>query len=218
MDEATIVLVDDHPPLRAGVAAIIERSQRYRVVAEAGAIDEALHAIREHRPRVVVVDVTLPDGSGIDLTRLIRRGSLAERVLMLTMHARRALADTAFEAGADGYVLKDSTAEHLIAALDTILAGERYLDAALQSVEPDLILDSNPFGAGPGPELAQLSERELEVFRLLAIGQNSKQIGVLLGISSKTVDNHRASVMEKLGIESIAELVRLAIRTGTIDP
>ena len=218
MAEHSIVLVDDHPPLRAGVAAIIGRSGRYRVVAESGSIEEALRLIRQHRPDIVVADISLPDGSGIDLTRLITRDSLAEHVLILTMHARRALAETAFVAGAGAYVLKDSTAEHLIAALDAVRSGERYLDAALQSVEPERRTGELSLLPGDGGELTQLSEREFEVFRLLATGQNSKQIGVRLGISHKTVDNHRASVMEKLALESIADLVRLAIRTGTIDP
>jgi len=215
MKRATILLVDDHPPLRAGVAAILERSRRYEVIGEAGTLAEAMDQIRECRPGIVVVDVSLPDGSGIDFVRAVKRDHLVSGALMLTMHARRVLADSAFDAGADGYLLKESTSDHLLIALDAIARGETYLDAGLDS------LRAAKRDSGVGAEsdtFRRLSERELEVFRLLAGGQNSKQIAGLLGISSKTVDNHRGSIMTKLALESIADLVRLAIRSGEIDP
>lgn len=215
MKRPTLLLVDDHPPLRAGVAAILERSLRYEVVGEAGTLSDAMNQILELRPDLVVVDVSLPDGSGIDFVRAVKRDVLVSGALVLTMHARRALADSAFAAGADGYLLKESTSDHLVIALDAIVRGETYLDAALESVRPA----RGDSGAGAETDtFRRLSERELEVFRLLAGGQNSKKVAALLGISSKTVDNHRGSIMAKLGLESVADLVRLAIRTGEIDP
>jgi len=215
MKRPTLLLVDDHPPLRAGVAAILDRSRRYEVVGEAGTLAEAMSGILERHPEIVVVDVSLPDGSGIDFVRAAKRDELVSGALMLTMHARRALAESAFMAGADGYLLKESTSDHLVAALDAIVRGETYLDAGLDSVRATN--DDSRAGLDTGA-FRRLSERELEVFRLLAGGQNSKQIASLLGISSKTVDNHRGSIMAKLSLESIADLVRLAIRTGEIDP
>ena len=212
------MLVDDHPPLRAGVAAIVDKSSRFRVVAEAGSLSEAIAAIRSHKPDVVILDVSLADGSGLDLTRMIRREQLADKVLFLSMHARRALAENALAAGADGYLLKESTGENLLSALEMVVAGDTYLDPGLGA---DGVDRSRPSGGGTSPDdlrLARLSDRELEVFRLLASGRNSKEIGALLGISSKTVDNHRASLIEKIEADSIAELVRFAIRTGVIDP
>ncbi|MFW6289205.1 MAG: response regulator [Spirochaetota bacterium] len=215
MRRTTLVLVDDHPPLRTGVAAILERSLRYEVVGEAGTLSEAMDQIRDRQPELVIVDVSLPDGSGIDFVRTVKRDALVSGALVLTMHARRALADSAFEAGADGYLLKESTSEHLVIALDAIMRGEAYLDAALELVRA--VRDGCGTGAENGA-FRRLSEREFEVFRLLAGGQNSKQIAAMLGISSKTVDNHRASIMAKLDLDSIADLVRLAIRTGELDP
>lgn len=215
MKRPTVLLVDDHPPLRAGVAAILERSRRYAVVGEAGTVSDAMDQLLERRPEIVVVDVSLPDGSGIDFVRAVKRDELVSGALVLTMHARRALADSAFGAGADGYLLKESTSDHLVAALDAIVRGETYLDAGLESVHT---ARADSKAGTEADTFRRLSERELEVFRLLAGGQNSKQIASLLGISSKTVDNHRSSIMTKLSIESIADLVRLAIRTGEIDP
>jgi DNA-binding NarL/FixJ family response regulator len=216
MDRHTVVLVDDHPPLRAGVASIIERSGSYQVVADVGTVDEAFHVIRMYRPDVVIVDVTLPDGNGVDLIRAAKAERAESKVLILSMHAIRRIADEALRAGADGYMLKESTAEHLITALDQILSGDSFLDARLVPV-----LDGGtPHGARPdgrdGVEI--LSDREYQVFCLLAHGRTSKEIGVTLGISPKTVDNHRSSIMEKLGVLSVADLVRIAIRTGAMQP
>lgn len=214
---ASIVLVDDHPPLRAGVAAIIERSRRHKVVAEAGTIEEAAAAVRANTPDILIVDVSLPDGSGIDLVRSLKRSGSVERILVLSMHARRSLAESAFEAGADGYLLKESTPEYLLHALDEIGEGRTFLDHRLRPVGPQAGAPEDSHA--PGEEsLYRLTPREFEVFRFLAAGKNAKQIGLLLRISSKTVDNHRASIMEKLHLSSLADLVRLAIRTETIDP
>ena len=135
--------------------------------------------------------------------------------MILTVHARRQLAESAFQAGADGYLLKESSGELLVDGLTRIADGNHVLDPKLASAKPaDGCEDSSAVTAG----LRLLSLRELEVFRLLAVGQSGKQIAGVLGISSKTVDNHRARLMQKLCVGSIAELVRVAIRTGTIDP
>ena len=217
MSQTSVLLVDDHPPLRAGVATMLQRDGNYDIVGEAGTVDEAIMQARSERPDVVIADITLPDGNGIDLARSLKREGVTTAVLLLTMHNRRTFAESAIKAGANGYLLKESTGEHLFQALDTILAGEVFIDPALdlpgqQSAQiiPDSSIDADRFSA--------LSEREYEVFRLLASGQNSKQIGVLLAISSKTVDNHRSRIMEKLNVESIADIVRLAIRVGIVEP
>ncbi len=135
-------------------------------------------------------------------------GSTDERRNIPLCQGSCRVADSAFDAGADGYLLKESTSDPLLIALDAIVRGETYLDAALESLHPARV-DSR-VGA-EADAFRRLSERELEVCRLLAGGQNSKQIAALLGISSKAVDNHRGSIMTKLGLESIADLVRLAI-------
>ncbi len=213
------MLVDDHPPLRTGVAAILERSGRYRVIAEAGSVEEALIAARSHRPPIAVLDLLLPDGSGLDLLRVMKREGLVRGVLVLSMNATAAMADAALEAGADAYLLKESTGEHLLRAMDAIRDGRTFLDGRLGRTGSSRGASASSLDAASdrGP-LRSLSAREHEIFRLLASGRNSKEIARLLDISSKTVDNHRSRVMQKLELSSIADLVRLAVRTGVIDP
>lgn len=214
MKRIAVALVDDHPPLRAGVAAIVGRSSRYEVVAEAGCVEEAARVIPDSGAAIVIVDVSLPDGSGIEVIRALHATQIDMRLLVLTMHARRSLAEAALAAGAHGYLLKESTGAHLLAALDAVYDGRTYLDPRLETVAA-----GDRAGVDAAADVyAVLSEREFEVFRLLAAGRNSKEIGVLLGISRKTVDNHRSRVMEKLHLSSIVGLVRLAVRTGVIEP
>lgn len=214
MSRTTVALVDDHPPLRAGVAAIIGRSGRYEVVAEAGSVGEASRVIPDSGATIVIVDVSLPDGSGLEVIRSIRSLRPDIGLLVLTMHARRSLADAALKAGACAYLLKESTADLLVAALDAVREGRTYIDPRL---EMDASVQGGCRDESPG-RYSGLSEREFEVFALLAAGRNSKEIGATLGISRKTVDNHRSRLMEKLGLTSIADLVRLAVRTNVIEP
>ena len=217
MSKTSVILVDDHPPLRMGVAAILERSQKFEVVAEVGTVDSAIQAVRSYCPDVVIVDISLPDGSGFDILRTIDSDTCATRYLMLSMHARRTIADQAMELGASGYMLKESTGDHLVSALEQIMEGVIYYDPRLSPVNATVVTGL-PDSSEGSAKVDSLSEREYQVFELIARGRNAKEIGSMLNISSKTVDNHRASIMEKLGAESIADLVRIAIRTGAIDP
>jgi len=212
MSRNRVILVDDHPPIRVGIAAILERSGAYEVVAEAGTVALAIDEFRRTSPNLVIADVSLPDGSGIDLVRTLKHEAPSVDVLVLSMHARQTLVDAAMQAGAAGYLLKESTSEHLVRALDAIASGESFLDGGLSRSCDE------PRSRGEDDLLARLSPRELEVFRLLATGRNSKEIASMLGISPKTVDNHRTNIMDKLALESIVDLVRLAIRSGTVDP
>jgi DNA-binding NarL/FixJ family response regulator len=217
MQTTSVILVDDHPPLRMGVAAILERSGTYSVVAEVGTVDSAIESIRTICPEIAIIDISLPDGNGLDIMRALQGHACDVRFLMLSMHARRSIAEEAVEAGASGYMLKESTGDHLISALDQILEGAIYLDPRLAPVTV-----ARPRKEGEHPdgarEIESLSDREFQVFELIARGRNAKEIGAILSISSKTVDNHRASIMEKLGAESVADIVRIAIRTGAIEP
>lgn len=217
MSKTSVILVDDHPPLRMGVAAILERSEKFEVVGEVGTVDSAIQSVRSYCPDVAIVDVSLPDGSGFDVLRAVDSERCATRYLMLSMHARRSIAEQAIEMGASGYMLKESTGDHLISALEQIMEGSIYFDPRLSPVN-----GHTATGTGTSSDVLgtveSLSDREYEVFELIARGRNAKEIGSLLSISSKTVDNHRASIMDKLSAESIADLVRIAIRTGAIEP
>ncbi len=216
MNETRVVLVDDHPAIRDGIAAMLKTAGTFVIVSAVGTYQEGLRAVERERPDVAVVDITLPDGNGLDLIRNVVKEFHDLRVIVLTMHARRQLADQAFEAGAHGYLLKESTGELLAEGIRRIIDGERVLD-------PKLAAEPLPDGCADewhaaGASVTNLTPREIDVFRLLAVGKSGKQIGAVLGISPKTVDNHRANVMRKLCADSIAELVRIAIRTGIIEP
>lgn len=216
MREVRLLVLDDHPPIREGIAAFLGASGSYEVVGSVGRCEEARHLVRTEKPDVVILDLSLPDGNGLDLIREIAAEHPEIRIMVLTMHARRPLADQAFAAGAAGYLLKESTGDLLIAGLERVIAGERVIDPALTTAaERSGCADD---WVSPGSDLGRLSARELEVFRLLAIGQSGKQIAQVLSISPKTVDNHRARIMEKLCFSTVAELVRTAIRTGVIEP
>lgn len=215
-NRSRVVIIDDHPPMREGIAAIIGRTRSHEVVGTAGSVREGLSLVREVNPDSVILDISLPDGSGMDLIQTIISELPGTKIMVLTMHARHQLADRAFEAGAHGYLLKESSVEFLVEGLLQIATGERVLDPKLASPEPaEGCVDAE---ALPESILGRLSSRELEVFRRLAMGQTGKQIANVLGISRKTVDNHRAHIMQKLSIGSVAQLVRIAIRTGAIEP
>ena len=216
MRPATVVLIDDHPPLRDGLRMILERTGEFRVAAEAGTVDDGISAIRRTDPQCAVVDLGLPDGDGIDLIRIIKRERPDVRVLILTMFADRNIAGSAMEAGADGYLLKESSSRELVPALNAVLRGEVVMDPRLEIGRTSETRSADT--EGDRDVVAPLTEREMEVFRLLAVGRTSKDIGAILRISPKTVDNHRAHILLKTGCASTADLVRLAIRTGVIQP
>ena len=216
MTDRRILLIDDHPPIREGIAAVIQNATGFAVVGAAGTYRDGLREVRRQRPDIVILDLSLPDANGIDLIRSIVSELPAVLIMVLTMHARRHVADRAFDAGAHGYLLKESTGELLVKGLQELVSGKRVLDPRLMSEEvPDGCSDN---WAGAASTVRTLTPRELDVFRLLVLGKSGKQIGAVLGISPKTVDNHRANLMRKLCVESIAELVRIAIRTGIIEP
>jgi DNA-binding NarL/FixJ family response regulator len=199
----SVVIVDDHPALREGIRMILDRAGGFVVVAEAGSVRNAIGAIRQHQPDFAVVDLGLADGDGIEVVRSASQDSPETKVLVLTMFAQKEMADAAIAAGAHGYLLKESSTKELVPFLHAIRSGQTPVDHRICALDLGL---------------SQLTTREVEVFRLLAIGRNTKEIGAQLGISSKTVDNHRASIFQKTNCNSIVDIVRLAIRIGVVQP
>ncbi len=215
MNTYSVVIVDDHPPLREGLKMILQRNGEFRVVREAGSVAEGRLAVNHAKPDFAVIDIGLPDGDGMELVRMVRRDSPDTKILVLTMLAQRELADAAFRSGAHGYILKESSARDLATALHAIRAGEKVIDPRLALVGTTGPGSTQTAVGAAGPiDGYSLTDREIEVFRLLSIGRSAKEIGVDLSISPKTVDNHRANILRKTGCVSMADLVRLAIRTG----
>lgn len=214
----TILLVDDHTLFREGLKAIIGRNPAYEVVAEAGRGDVALRLAHEHRPRLALIDISLPDQSGIELTLRLKRELPRTAVLIVTMHSKIDYIVSAFRAGASGFVTKDSAPERLLQAIDIVLQGETFLDSAVsQQVLARLAGVVSMPGTRPDAAYEALTPREQEIFALLAEGHPPRHIAERLFISPKTVENHRTRILQKLGLRSSLELIRYAARVGIID-
>lgn len=210
-----IVVADDHALVREGIRRVLDEATEFEVVAEASDGDEALSRVRELDPDVLLLDLTMPGVGGLDVTRRIRAESTRPRIMILSMHDETEYVLQAVKAGADGYLLKDDAGpEMLRRAVSAVHSGESFFSpraaAALAvSVRSDEAqLDPQPVDL--------LTGRELDVLRLLASGQSNKQMATELGISRRTVESHRESLMKKLGIRTVAGLTRLALEQNLL--
>ena len=215
MSDISVVLADDHVVLRAGLRALLDAEMGIEVVGEASTGDEAVDLVRELRPTIVVMDLSMPGSGGLEATRRIVALDLDSRVLVLTMHAEEEYLVPVLEAGASGYLNKTVADKSLIEAIRVVARGEVFLPPQATKL---LLREYKAAGSaegGPDP-LHKLSTREQEVLALTAEGYSSKEIGEKLFISPKTVDTYRSRIMEKLGLNHRAELVRFALRAGLL--
>ncbi len=211
MSTIRIMLVDDHAVVRAGVRRLLEQDNRFLVVSECDSGERAYQQFGEFLPDITVIDLSMPGMGGLEAISRITARYPAAKLLVLSMHENAAFASQALKAGAKGYLSKNSLAEELVNALDSIVKGQTYINASIskQIAQQFLNTTENP--------LQILSAREFEIFRLLAEGIDNNAIAVTLNISPKTVANYQTSIKQKLSINSPVELVRLAIRSGLID-
>jgi DNA-binding NarL/FixJ family response regulator len=205
-----IMLVDDHPIVRQGMAILINQEPDLRVSSEASTAAEALEKLKVHTPDAIIIDVSLQSSSGIDLTKSVKELYPNLPVLILSMHDETLYAERALKAGARGYVMKQEAAETVIHAIRTILAGNIHLSNALSAkVLRDMVDGVKPREAGPyGVE--RLSDRELEVFELIGRGHTTRGIAESLNLSIKTIETHRAHIKQKLKLKNATELVHRA--------
>jgi len=214
----TILIIDDHPLFREGLKVIIERDNRFEVVGEAGNGREGLRLAKELKPDLALVDMSLPDKSGIQLTRELKNASLKTRIMIITMHSKVDYIVKAFRAGATGYVVKESASERLLQGMDTVLKGEYFMDSSVSHKVVKKLMQFPEKGAKiTDASYDTLTPREQEIMVLLAEGLSSKEIADKLFISPKTVDNHRSNIFRKLNLHSVIELIRYAARLGIID-
>jgi DNA-binding NarL/FixJ family response regulator len=217
-EKKTTLIVDDHPLFREGVKALIGKTSDFQVVGEAATGEEALRTAKALKPDIVLMDISLPDQSGIDVTRQLRILFPDTRIIILSMHSKADLIAEAFRAGATGYVTKESASERLIQAMGSVLRGEYFLDSLLSKKVVAKLMESQDKGpSSTDMRYDSLTRREQEVLRLLAEGLSAKKIAEKLFISPKTVENHRTNIMNKLDLHSTVELVRYAARLGLID-
>ncbi len=213
-DVVRVALCDDHGVVRSGLRRILATEPDLQVVGEAGTIREAIVLAASERPDVFVMDLNLPDGSGINATASVRKASPATRVLILTVHDDLAYLRRAFEAGADGYVLKEVADVELVHAVRQVASGHQYVHPTLGAA---LLAPDTPTArlGGPGGDL---SEREVEVLRFIALGSTNSEIAEGLYVSVRTVETHRAHIQQKLNVRTRAQLVRFARDAGLLDP
>jgi DNA-binding NarL/FixJ family response regulator len=207
-----VVLADDHAMVRAGIRALLEEILEVVVVGEASDGLDAIDLIRRLEPDIAFLDLAMPRMSGISATEQIAAQCPNVRVIMLSMHRHAVCVTDAFRAGAVGYIVKDAASSELAAALRAVQRGETYVSpSASRSLIERTIHPDRSDGE-------KLTPRQLQVLRLLAEGQSTKEIGFSLGISSKTVEVHRAQLIERLGIHDVPGLVRYAMRHGIVPP
>jgi two-component system response regulator NreC len=203
-----IVLADDHAVVRSGLRLLLEGEDGFEVVAEAGDVDAARRYVRGHKPDVLVLDLNMPGESSLDAIPSLRAEAPDTEIVVLTMQAEPAFARQALAAGAAGYVLKEAADSELVEAIRRAAAHETYLNPALGA----RIAREPP----PGPP-DDLSEREVDVLRLIALGHTNAEIAEQLYLSVRTVETHRAHIQQKLRASSRAELVRYALQRGLVD-
>jgi len=207
--EARIIIVDDHPLVRAGLKALLAQEHGFRVVGEADGVAQTLELIREDEPDLVILDLALSDGDGLDLIQRLRRHYPALKILVVSMRDERLYAERVLEAGALGFLDKQAATEQIIEAVHATLAGRHYVDADIL----DRILER--FGGKAQGERSiydSLSNRELEVLSLIGRGHPTGEIARRLHLSVKTIETHRDNIKRKLGLSSAMELTRAAIQ------
>lgn len=217
-EKKCVLIIDDHPLFREGLKAIISRSRGFQVCGEAGNAREALEMAENLKPDIAIVDISLPDKNGIQLTRDLQYRVAGTRIMIVSMHAKIDYIAEAFKAGATGYLVKESAAAGLTKGLETVARGEFFLDSSLSSTVIEKLISSPVKDTQiKNEDYGSLTPREQEIMRMLAEGLNPREIAEKLFISPKTVENHRASIMNKLNLHSTMELVRYAARLGLID-
>jgi two-component system response regulator NreC len=210
MSEVTVVIADDHAVVRKGLRLLVEAENDLRVVAEAGTVPDALRMAKAHRPSVIVLDLNMPGGSSLEAIPTIRQEAPMTAIVVLTMQNDPSFARQALQSGALGFVLKEAADDELLGAIRLAAEGETYLNPRLGA----RLAAAPPEPAGPPDDL---SDRELEVLKLIALGHTNSEIASQLYLSVRTVESHRAHIQQKTRRSSRAELVRYALEHGLVD-
>jgi DNA-binding NarL/FixJ family response regulator len=216
MSEIRVIIADDHEIVRQGVRNLVENEPGMEVCGEATCGRDIVEIAARTNPDVAILDISMPGLNGIEATRQILKANPKIRVLMFTMHDAEQLVHEVFGAGAKGYLLKSDAGRHLVSAIRTVASGSHYFSSRLSEVIFESFLRRDVPHL-PADSQQKPSAREREIIQLLAEGKSNKEVAAVLGISVKTAETHRAAVMRKLGLHSISELVRYAVRNHIIE-
>jgi len=214
-DPIRVLVADDHAIVRTGIRHVLEGEPGFTVVGEASTAAETLTLALDLRPDVAVLDISMPDDSGLRIAARLRRECPETRVLILSMHDNTEYVLESVRAGAHGYLLKDTAATELRGAIRAVRKGESYFSPPVAS-RLTAVVRGGPLPESPAGLVARLSSREREVLERVASGRTNKEIAGELGISHRTVETHRESLMRKLQLRTVAELIRFAIEAGVI--
>jgi DNA-binding NarL/FixJ family response regulator len=212
--EITIVLADDHPVVRQGLRALLESEKDFRVIGEAGDGLEAVRVVERLKPRVLIVDLTMPGLSGLEVTRQVSRRFPETHILVLSIHANEAYVLQALRNGAAGYLLKDSSTTDLVRAVLEVASDRRYLSPPLSQHAIEAYVQKGREEMLDTYEM--LTTREREVLQLAAEGYSNSEIGARLFISPRTAETHRGALMKKLGLKNQTDVIRYALRRGIL--
>jgi two-component system response regulator NreC len=216
-EKITVLLADDHPVTRKGIAALLRTRGEFEVVAEVDDGQEAIERTRELQPRVVVLDLMMPNVSGLEAARVIHAEFPRIGILILTGYSNEQQLYGTIEAGASGYVLKSAEIEELAKAIHTIAQGKRYFSSELQELMVNGYLQRAQNARKKHETTVALTQREREILKLVAEGFTNQMIAEQLFISPRTVDTHRTNLMKKLGLHDVVSLVRYAVEHGVIE-
>ena len=211
-----IVIAEDHTILREGLKSLLSSQPDLKIAGEAGDGLEAIHCVRDHRPDLILLDLSMPRMTGLDAIKEIRRVSEDTKIIVLTVHSTEEYILATLQAGADGYVLKDAHSTELMTAIRHVLDGRRYLSPSISGTIIDGLLQGKKASAIKSA-WETLTQREREILKLIAEGHKNKDIADLLCISLKTVEKHRANLMDKLDLHNVAALTALAAEKGLIN-
>ena len=214
MPALRILLADDHALVRAGIRALLEHLPDIKVVAEADDGPGAMALVKTHQPDILLMDIAMKGQTGLETAALVKERFPAVKVIILSMHANEEYVMQALSAGVAGYLLKDAASVELDLALKAVTRGDTYLSPAISR----RVIEGYVSRVGGAAPASPLTPRQREILRLVAEGQSTKEIAFALDISVKTVETHRAQIMERLDIHDVPGLVRYAMRTGLIPP
>lgn len=218
-DKARVVICDDHAIFREGLKTVLAQSPDFTIIGEAANGFEAVKTVLRLRPELVTMDIAMPEQSGIEAAKQIAAELPETRVIILSVHSRKTFILEALKAGARGYVLKDSAGEKLVDAAKAVLRGECYLDSPVAGHIVDEFVKMPDMTPAPAQDSQErLTDRERQLLRLVVEGLPNREIADKLCLSQKTVENHRANIMRKLGRHDVIGLVKYAIATGLVDP